>query len=146
MLLALAAYLKLVTSQLFYPILAFTAQGTALLLNSFGAQVEVSGAALSSNNFSMNMVAECTAIIPIVIFFCAVVAYPSGGKEKASGIAIGILALTVLNLIRTSSLFYIGSTFPDFLDIAHYLVWQSLMILAAIFLWLFWVEKITRVP
>jgi exosortase/archaeosortase family protein len=62
------------------------------------------------------------------------------------GIAIGIVALFALNLVRTVSLFYIGAHFPDFLDTAHVLIWQSVMILAAIALWLFWVEKLARVP
>jgi hypothetical protein len=42
------------------------------------------------------------------------------------------------------SLFWIGSSFPQYLDVAHLLVWQTAMILLAIILWLFWVERIAH--
>ncbi len=60
------------------------------------------------------------------------------------GIGVGLAFLTVLNLVRLVSLFYIGAVFPNYLPMAHYLVWQAAIIISAIVLWLFWVEKFTR--
>ena len=66
-------------------------------------------------------------------------------RQKGEGIALGILVLYALNLVRTVSLFLVGTYFPGLFDTAHYIVWQSLMILLAIGLWLFWVEKLVYV-
>ncbi len=146
LLLALFAYDWLTNSDFFHPVLALTAGGTGWLVNLFGGDVEVQGVNLVSKDFTMDIVGECTGLIPAIIFLCALVAYPDRPISKLVGGALGTVIMLVLNFVRTTSLFYIGSAFPGFLDVAHYLIWQSLMILAAIFLWLFWVERLSRVP
>ena len=47
-----------------------------------------------------------------------------------------------INLVRIISLFLIGSAYPQYLEIAHLLVWQTAIILSAIVLWLIWVERL----
>ena len=125
----------------------FTAGATGFFVNLFGSEVQVDGSIISSpSGTPLEIIPECLGIISMAIYASAVLAYPCRIKQKMLGIAIGIVALFALNLVRTVSLFYIGSHFPDFLDTAHVLIWQSVMILAAIALWLFWVEKLARVP
>jgi archaeosortase B (VPXXXP-CTERM-specific) len=129
------------------PFFHFTAAATGFFLNIFGASVEVDGSLISSPDFSMSIVFACTGIVAMGIFASAVLAFPCGAKQKAIGIGLGIAALFVLNLVRTVSLFFIGSHFSSsFFDTAHFLIWQPVMIAVAIVLWLFWVEKLARVP
>ena len=52
----------------------------------------------------------------------------------------GILLLSAVNLVRVISLFWIGSAFPQYLDVAHVLIWQ--MIVVVIVLWLVWAERV----
>ena len=144
-LIAIFAYSRLVDSQGMQSLLAFTASATGSILNLFGGGVHTSDTLVTSQDFSMRIVSECSGIIPMIIFISAVLAYPCRVKEKAIGIAIGIFGIYLLNLVRTVSLFYIGASFPNIFDTAHYLVWQSLIILAAIALWLVWVEKLAHV-
>ena len=47
-----------------------------------------------------------------------------------------------INLARIMSLFWIGSAYPQYLNVAHLLVWQTAIILLAIVLWLFWIERV----
>jgi archaeosortase B (VPXXXP-CTERM-specific) len=125
----------------------FTAAATGFFLNIFGASVEVDGSLVSSPDFSMGIVFGCTGIVAMAIYASAVLAYPCRPKQKAIGIAFGVSALFVLNLVRTVSLFFIGSHFSSgFFDTAHMLIWQPVMIAVAIVLWLFWVEKLARAP
>jgi len=129
------------------PLFDFTAAATGFFLNIFGASVEVDGSSISSPDFSMGIVFGCTGIVAMAIYASAVLAYPCTAKQKAIGIAFGVAALFVLNLVRTVSLFFIGSHFSSsFFDTAHMLIWQPVMIAVAIVLWLFWVEKLARVP
>jgi exosortase/archaeosortase family protein len=135
-------YSRLVDSGALDGFQGFVASATGFFLNLFGGGVTVSGNSVSSSAWSMNIVTECTAIVPMIILLSAILAYPSPIRDKAIGIPLGLVALFVLNLVRTFSLFHIGSAFPSFLDTAHFLVWQSVMILAALIFWILQMEKL----
>ena len=99
---------------------------------------------VGSSTFAYQIVAECTAIGPVILFAGAVFAYPATFKSKLLGIGVGLVLLTGLNLVRLVSLFYIGVVFPEYLPMAHFLVWQAVIIISAIVVWLFWVERFAR--
>ncbi len=105
-----------------------------------GAGGQTAGTVVTSKIFSAEIITECTAIFPIMIFLAAIVAYPSGWKKKLWGIVLGVPAILFVNLIRLVSLFYIGYWFPSVFETAHLLVWQSLIIFFAVLFWLVWVE------
>jgi exosortase H (IPTLxxWG-CTERM-specific) len=137
---------RMVETEALAGFLRFTARATGAILNLFGASVQVDGTLISSPDYAMRIVTECTGLVPMAIVVCAVLAYPGTAKQKAIGAALGIVALFVLNLVRTVSLFFIGGHFSSsFFNTAHFLIWQPVMILVAIVLWLFWVEKLVRV-
>ena len=90
------------------------------------------------------IVAECTAVGPLLLFIGAVAAYRSSLRAKVMGAALGLFALSGLNVARIASLFWVGSAHPDYLSLAHLLVWQPAMIVSAVVLWLLWVEAAAR--
>lgn len=144
LLLSLAVYFEILAGSIMAQIAVWTAVSSSYALNAVGYSTTVTGTILSSNTFSVNIVAECTAIGPLILFIGAVSAYPSKLKPKVIGFLLGIFALTGINLIRIMSLFWIGSIFPQYLNVAHLLVWQSLIIISAIVLWLLWVDRIAN--
>ena len=77
---------------------------------------------------------------PLSCSWGAVVTYPSAWRDKAVGLLMGLVVLSAVNLARIASLFWIGSNYPQHLDVAHLLVWQTAMIVLAILVWLVWVE------
>jgi exosortase/archaeosortase family protein len=137
-------YSHLVVSPSFNGFLDFTAGATGLLLNLTGRGVEVNGAVVSSSQFAFQIVDLCTAIMPMMIFTAAVLAFPSRIKEKAIGLLLGLFGIFIVNEIRLVSLFFIGIYARGIFETTHLLVWQSLMILLAIGLWLLWVYKYVR--
>lgn len=136
---------RLVETNALFAFLAFTAQTTGFVLNALGMNIQVDGSLISSGNSSIVVVNECTAIVPMIIFLCAILAYPANIKQKLIGLPIGFLALFLLNLIRLVSLFYIGMISQSFLETAHLLIWQPLMVLAVIVFWLIWVGRVVHV-
>ena len=138
------AYSRLTESALFDGIVTLTARATASVLSLFDGDVQVSGIVVTSPGFTMGIIEACTGIVPMIIFVSAVLAYPSSVRQKAIGIALGILGIYAVNLVRTTTLFAVGAHFPGFFDTAHYLVWQSLMILAAVVFWLLWVMRLAH--
>ncbi len=144
LLLALALYFGFIGSSLVSWVASWTAKTTSLLLNLLGSSTSVNGTVLSSGSFAVNIVAECTAVGPLLLFLGAVVAYPSPARAKGMGILLGLVMLTTINLVRIATLFWVGSSFPQHLATAALLIWQPAIIVLAIVLWLFWVEKIAH--
>jgi len=142
--LALAVYFEFLAGEWILTISEWNAHWTSSALNLFGASTSVSGTVLSSDSFAVNIVAECTSIGPLLLFAGAVLAFPAPLRAKGYGWLLGLVVLTAINVIRIMSLFWIGSAFPQYLNVAHLLVWQTAMILLAIILWLFWVERIAH--
>lgn len=140
----MAAYFGYLGSSVVTVVAAWTARWTSSALNLLGSSTQVDGVVLSSDAFAVNIVAECTAVGPLVLFMGAVVAYPSPVGAKGLGLLLGILVLTAVNLVRIMSLFWLGSAYPQYLSVAHLLVWQTAIILVTIILWLAWVERIAN--
>ncbi|HAL47106.1 MAG: hypothetical protein FI707_10990 [SAR202 cluster bacterium] len=145
LLVALAIYFGFLGSSWVDWVARWTASWTSVGLNVFGFSTTANGTILASEGFAVSIVAECTAVGPLVLFMGAVAAYPSPMKSKGFGLLLGAVVLTAVNLFRIMSLFWIGSNYPEYLDIAHLLVWQSVIILLAILLWLFWVDRLAGV-
>ena len=60
------------------------------------------------------------------------------------GIAIGIVAVQGLNIVRVISLFYIGQWNFKVFEWAHLYVWQALIMLDVLIVWLLWVRTLPR--
>ena len=149
-----------------------TAHITASVLNFFGGPVKVDGTLVHSNKFSFEIIEACTGVIPMMIYVAAVLAYPSTIKinkigifhniiflrplnallamvflldwRKWLGIVLGLLVIYAVNIVRMVTLFLIGTHFHSFFNVAHYLIWQALMILVAIALWLLWTMRLAH--
>lgn len=124
-----------------------TAQMLAGALRLLGAGGHAEESLVRSEIFSIEIIFECTAILPIVLFLAAVAATPAAHKSKIWALVWGVPTMVLLNLIRLVSLVYIGALIPRAFEAVHLLVWQPLTILFALGLWLLWTErtKIRRV-
>ena len=142
-LLGLLEGLYLLTSQSVAVVLfaTTTAHLTAMALSVLGEAVRVEGVSLYSPQLNMQIVSECTAITPTIVFGAAVLAFPSSVSVKLKGLLLGIVALYLINLVRVVSLYYIGIHAPDQMEFAHIVVWQALMALSAIGLWSLWAAR-----
>jgi len=143
--LALAAYLYLFASPVVEAIARGTAFSTALALRLLGSSASASGTLLVSEGFSFNVITECTAFGPLLLYGATVLSFPAPWRAKIWGLVLGIAVLSVINLVRMVSLVYVASLWPDYFDTAHFLVWQSLIVVAAIALWLFWMGRFAHV-
>ena len=126
---------------LLYRFLEYNAQATGFLAGALGADIQVIGNNVVSSSFAISIVDECTSLAPFAIFAAGILAVPATLSRKAAGIILGFVALGAINLARTTSLFYIGLVFPAAMDMAHLLVWQSVMVIASVGLWLAWIRQ-----
>ena len=116
------------------------------ILNLFGQNTAVSGTTVQSSVFGISVVAACTGIFITGLFLIAVVALPARWMAKLIGSGIGIGGIFFVNIVRLVSLYFIGVHWPGFIDQAHQLIWQSLLIVIAVALWLLWAGRWAYVP
>ena len=116
------------------------------VLNLLSLKATASGTVLSVEGFTVRIDDVCTGIFVVAIYLSAVLAYPSRATEKLKGFLLGASVILSLNLIRVVSLMYIGRYFPSFFETAHLLVWQSLIIFAALLAWIYWTERFVSAP
>jgi archaeosortase B (VPXXXP-CTERM-specific) len=119
---------------------------SGFVLNLLSLEATTAGTVLRVEGFAARVDDVCTGIFVVAIYLSAVLAYPSRTKEKLKGVALGTSVILSLNLIRVVSLMYIGRYFPSFFEAAHLLIWQSLIIFAALLAWIYWTERFVSAP
>lgn len=119
---------------------------TSGILNVFGHRTAVAGSTVSSGLFGITVVTACTGLFTTGLFLIAVIAYPTGWRSKLLGAGLGVASIFLVNVVRLVSLYYIGVHLPGFLDPAHQLIWQSVLIVFAVALWLLWAGRWAHAP
>jgi exosortase H (IPTLxxWG-CTERM-specific) len=123
------------------PFTAFVARMSGGVLRMLGEQATVTGCLVSSPRFAVTIFNGCNGLITSLIFVSGVLAFPARWPAKILGIVGGLVAIQLINLVRVVSLFYIGIFFPSFFNDAHIFVWQSVVILAGVGLWIAWAGR-----
>lgn len=100
----------------------------------------------ATNGFAVRIERGCNGVEALIILFAAIFAFPAPLKYKLLGFAIGFFAIQGLNLVRIISLFYIGQWNFAAFEWAHLYLWQALIILDALIVWLIWLRKMPRRP
>ena len=119
---------------------------SAALVKVFDPQVLANGKVLqsASNGFSVSIEAGCNGVEATIVLVAAILAFPASWKRKLLGLAIGVIAVQGLNIVRVISLFYIGQWNFDVFEWAHLYVWQALIMLDVLIVWLLWVRTLPR--
>jgi exosortase/archaeosortase family protein len=142
--LAAIVYYLSIAAPLVEPVSRATARGLAFLLTILGFEVSVAGAVVASGGFAVEIAPGCTPLAPLLVYLGAIGGYPSTRREKITGAILGVVVLTLVNWGRVTSLFLIGRYFPQNLDFMHVVVFQSLLILLTVGLWMAWVQRFVR--
>ncbi len=130
--------LKPVNDAIVDPYTAFIARSAGAILRVFGEDLTVRGCLLTSPRFSVSIFNGCNGLITTLILVAGVLAFPATWRAKLIGVVGGIFGVQVINMIRIVSLYYIGVFFPKYFNDAHVVVWQTIVILAGIALWVSW--------
>ena len=99
----------------------------------------------NSNGFAVSIEAGCNGVEATLVLLAAMLAFPAPWKHKAVGLVIGILAVQLLNILRVISLFYLGQWNYEVFEWAHLYVWQALIMLDVLVVWLIWVRRVPRI-
>src|SRR6202162_4646914 len=119
---------------------------SAGIVKLFDPQVLATGKVLqsASNGFAVSIEAGCNGVEATIVLVAAILAFPASWKRKLIGLAIGVVAVQGLNIVRVIRLFYIGQWNFNVFEWAHLYVWQALIMLDVLIVWLLWVRTLPR--
>jgi len=119
---------------------------SAGIVRLFDPAVMAQGKVLQSahNGFAVSIEAGCNGVEATIVLLAAILAFPAPWKRKLLGLAIGIVAVQGLNIVRVISLFYLGQWNFSMFEWAHLYVWQALIMLDVMVVWLLWVRTLPR--
>ena len=90
--------------------------------------------------FGVSIEPGCNGVEACIVLFAAVMAFPSTWRHKLTGLALGFVAVQGLNMVRVISLFYLGQWSTPVFNFAHEYLWQALIMLDVLIVWLLWVR------
>ena len=118
----------------------------ATLVKAFDPQVLAYGNILQStaNGFAVAIQPGCNGVEACIILVAGMLAFPASWRLRLIGLAIGIVAVQAVNVLRVISLFYLGQWNFAWFEFAHLYLWQALIILDALVVWLLWLRWLSR--
>ena len=133
-----------------YVVIPFTeliAKISATLIHLFDPSVISRGIELwnADYSFGVSIEAGCNGVEASIVLFAAMLAFPSSIKAKIIGMSIGFLAIQAMNLTRIITLFYIGQWNQSFFEWAHLYIWQVLIMLDVLVVFLIWLRFLSPV-
>ena len=119
---------------------------SAALMTPLDADVAHQGRILMSRatGFAVSIEAGCNGVEAAIILIAGMIAFPSKWSHKLVGIAIGIAAVQGVNLLRIISLFYLGKWNMTVFEFAHLYLWQALIMLDVLVVWMLWIRWIAK--
>ena len=117
---------------------------SASLITLFDSHVAAFGKILqnTANGFAVSIEAGCNGIEAAIVLIAAMLAFPAPWKHRVIGIFTGLSAVQVLNIVRVISLFYLGQWNIKAFQWAHLYLWQALIMLDVLIVWLVWIRTL----
>ncbi len=133
--------LNAVNDHVIEPFTAGVAKASGIALDLIGQDVTMSGTQIRNQRFAVNIRNGCNGVETMIIFLAAVLAFPASWKARISGLTLGIVAIQFVNLIRVVALFLTGAYFPKLFDSSHTVIWQTIVIIFGVVLWIYWANR-----
>lgn len=124
------------------PFTGDVARVSGAALNLLGQHVALRGTVIQGPHFAVNIRNGCNGVEAMLIYLAAVLAFPAPWLWRLGGLALGILAIQAVNLVRVVSLYLTGVYLPRIFDASHTVIWQSVVILFGVLLWVFWANRL----
>ena len=116
------------------------------LLHVVESGVKAVGTVMWSPTFALDVKNGCNGVEAVLLLVAAIFAFPATLRSRLVGMGIASIAIQLLNLLRLGSLFWLGEHHRRIFDFFHVAVWQSLVILAAISIFVLWSLKFAEKP
>ena len=129
-----------------HPWTGWLAKVSAAIVHLIDPTVISYGRVLQSakTGFGVSIEAGCNGVEATIVLVAAMLAFPSSWAMKAWGIGLGFIAVQAVNLLRIVSLFFLGQWNFKVFEFAHLYMWQALIMLDVLVVWLLWIRSVAR--
>lgn len=126
------------------PLTMALTHSSAFFIELFGRELLVNGILIvdSATGFAVQIAAGCNGVEAMILLVAAIVAFPAPWSYKLMGVSFGLVSIQLLNLVRIVSLFYLGIWYKPAFDWAHLYIWQALIMLDTLLVWMVWIRFI----
>lgn len=122
------------------------AQLSAWLIRSFDDRVQTYGVVIRDldSGFAVAIQSGCNGVEACIVLLAAILAFPAPWFHRLVGILIGFVAVQGMNLLRIITLFYLGQWNRTAFDWGHLYIWQALIMLDVLVVFLIWLRYLPR--
>jgi exosortase H (IPTLxxWG-CTERM-specific) len=122
------------------------ASTASAIIRGFDGDAIAHGKTLASqqSGFAITIEAGCNGVEAMLVLAAGILAFPAAWRLRAVGFLAGVAAIQALNLVRIVSLFYLGQWDRDWFEWAHLYLWQVLIMLDVLVVWLLWIRAAQR--
>ena len=130
-------------------ILPFTemlARLSATIIKPFDSSVLAYGKVLQfkDTGFAVSIEAGCNGVEATIVLVAAVIAFPASWRSRLIAIALGFLAVQVMNIARIISLFYLGNWNMEFFTWIHLYLWPALIMLDVLIVFIVYLRYLSN--
>ena len=118
------------------------AKACSSLVTLFDASAMSQGKVLfnPSTGFGVSIEPGCNGVEAYIVLIAAMVAFPAPWRHRLIGLVLGFVAVQGLNMVRVISLFYLGQWSQRAFEFFHEYLWQGLIMLDVLVVWLLWMR------
>ena len=135
-----------VNDRVIVPFTLLIVRATAVGLRAIHEPIAIAGSVISTSHFALDVRNGCNAVEAMLLLASAMIAFPATMRSRLTGLLVASVAVQILNLIRVGSLVWLGEHHREAFEIVHVAVWQTLLIVAALAMFLFWSLKFAERP
>jgi exosortase H (IPTLxxWG-CTERM-specific) len=135
-----------VNDHVIVPFTEMIVTATAVVLRVIREPIVVAGTVIRTSNFALDVRNGCNAVEAMMLLAAAMIAFPATLRSRLTGLLAASVAIQLLNLVRVSSLVWLGQHHRKLFDVVHVAVWQTVVILAAVTMFIFWSLKFAKRP
>lgn len=135
-----------VNDRVIEPFTGAIARAGGATLNLLGQGTSMQGTVIRNEHFAVNIRNGCNGVEAMLIYFAAVLAFPATWRSRLLGVGLGLVAIQLVNLVRVVALFLTGVYLPKLFDSSHTVIWQTIVILAGVLLWILWANRFAVFP
>jgi exosortase/archaeosortase family protein len=106
----------------------------------FRIEFSASGPVVSLAGANLEIITDCTPVMPLLVLWSAIFAFPARPGWKLGGILAGGTALWAYNIARVLALAFVLKLRPQWFDFVHVYLWQTFTILIVLAMFAGWLR------
>jgi len=105
-----------------------------------GTNIATTTTTIRTPTLELQILRGCDGIEAWLLLVTAILVFPMPWRKRGVGMLLGTVLMIGLNIVRIVTLFHIALRRPEWMDVAHGFIWQSLIVLAAAAFVLIWTD------